>query len=129
MTRGSVANVKWTRNTLLYIYLGGETVMNRISRTAIALALSTTLFAVTAPAAQARGFANPQVPTFSGSWLDAALAWVGNLAIGAPQTREARSMAKSVIPITPPSVPIHGATPMTCSTIDPNGALTCHGGV
>jgi hypothetical protein len=103
--------------------------MNRISRTAMALALSTTLFAVTSPALQARPLPQLQVPSLSGSWLDDALAWVGNLAIGAPQTREARSMAKSVIPITPPSVPIHGATPMGCSTIDPNGVLTCHSGV
>jgi hypothetical protein len=104
--------------------------MNRISRTAMALALSTTLFAATAPALQARTLPQLQVPSLPGGWFDAVLAWAGGIVNGkTPHTQDVRSTAKSVIPIAPPSGPIHGATPMTCSTIDPNGVPNCHGGL
>jgi hypothetical protein len=104
--------------------------MNRISRTAMALALSTTLFAATAPALQARTLPQLQVPSLSGGWLDATLAWVGDLVSGkAPHAQSVRSTAKSGTLIIPPLGPIHGATPMTCSTIDPNGVPNCHGGI
>jgi len=96
--------------------------MNRISSTAVTAALAATLLVATAPAAQARNLAKPQ-PTASvvaGGLFDAAMSWLGSFFVGAPQRQTARSTEKlTYIPIPFPGGILR---PMTCSTIDPNGA-------
>jgi hypothetical protein len=97
--------------------------MNRIPRTAGTLVLTAALITTAVPAAQARVLAKPQAPSVSGSLLDAALAWLGNL--GAPAASRADGNKSTTI-LPPPPEPI--ARPMGCSTIDPNGTTVCHGG-
>jgi len=101
--------------------------MNRLPRTAGTLVLTAALLTAAVPAAQARTFAKPQAPSVSGTWFDAALAWLGDLSTPpAARTHQAPAMKSTTILIPPP--PGNGARPMGCSTIDPNGNTVCHGG-
>jgi hypothetical protein len=110
---------------LLYIYLRGEKVMNRISSTAVTVALAATLLVATAPAAQARNLAKPRpsASVATGGWFDAALNWLGGFIVGAPQGQAARGVEKATI--FPIPIPLK---PLTGSCIDPNGC-TFGGGV
>ncbi len=102
--------------------------MNRIPRTAGTLALTAALLTAAVPAAQARTLAKPQAPSISGSLFGAALAWLGDLGLGAPsaaRTHQAPTMKSTTI-LPPLLEPI--LRPMGCSTIDPNGNTVCHGG-
>jgi hypothetical protein len=107
---------------LLYIYLRGEKVMNRISSTAVAAALAATLLVAAAPAAQARNLAKPRpsASVVTGGWVDAALTWLGGFFVGAPQGQAARSTEKVTYPV-PLPLPGGGYRPMNGSCIDPNG--------
>jgi hypothetical protein len=102
--------------------------MNRIPRIAAALALSATLLSAAVPAAQARTFAQPHVPSVAGSWLDAALTWLGALGTSPTARTHQAPVVKSddpIVPIVPALVPglMH---PMCGSVIDPSGH--CGGG-
>jgi hypothetical protein len=112
-------NVKQARNLLLYIYLRGEKVMNRISSTAVTVALAATLLVAAAPAAQARSHAKPQpsASVVAGGLFDAALKWLGGFFVGTPNGQRARSTEKAIY--TPIEIP--PMRPMTGSCIDPNG--------
>jgi hypothetical protein len=111
--------------------------MNRFPRTSVTLALTALLIA-TVPAAQARTFAD-HAPSVSGSWFDAALAWLGDLGLtGAQAARSHQAPATKSTALPPPGeLNGGGIHPMGCSTIDPNGGtgatgagggLNCHGG-
>jgi hypothetical protein len=100
--------------------------MNHFPRTSVALAL-TALLSATVPAAHARTFADHS-PSVSGSWFDAALAWLGDLGVSSQPARAHQSPAVKSTTLPPPSGPTVGARPMGCSTIDPNGSTNCHGG-
>jgi hypothetical protein len=96
--------------------------MNRIPRTAAALALATALLGTAVPAAQARALTSPLSPSLSGGWFDAARVWLGALGVGAPQValaHRAPAMKSGIPPGTLPPGP--GAHPMTGSALDPNG--------
>jgi hypothetical protein len=77
--------------------------MNRISSTAVTVALAATLLVATAPAAQAREISKPRpaASAVTGGWFDAALAWLGGVLVSAPHGREARSTEKTTIYPTP----------------------------
>lgn len=94
--------------------------MNRISSTAVTVALAATLLVAAAPAAQARSHAKPQpaATVVTGGWVDAALAWLGGVFVSAPHGQEARSAEKTTIYPTPIVY-----KPMTGSCIDPNGCV------
>ena len=66
--------------------------MNRISSTAVTVALAATLLAATAPAAQARNLAKPQpsASVVAGGLFDAALSWLGSFFVTAPHGQAAR---------------------------------------
>jgi len=100
--------------------------MSRIPRTAGTLVLTAALITAAVPAAQARTLAKPQAPSVSGSLFNAALAWLGNLGIGASPAvaHQGPSMKSTILDPTG----IYTARPMGCSTIDPNGNTICHGG-
>lgn len=101
--------------------------MNRISTTAVTVALAATLLVATAPAAQARNISKPRpaASVVTGGWFDAALAWLGGFFVGAPRGQEARGAEK----VTYYPIPLDGGyKPMTGSCIDPNGC-TFGGGV
>jgi len=104
--------------------------MTRIPRTMIAVALTFALLAAAAPAAHARTVAKPLSSNpIIGSWLDATLAWVGNLVTGTP-TPHGKAPQGSKVTYTSGSGSSTGpgyARPMTCSTIDPNGSTNCGG--
>lgn len=95
--------------------------MNRISSTAVTVALAATLLVAAAPAAQARSHARPQpaVSVAAGGWFDAALNWLGGFFVGAPQGQAARSTEQ--VKIYP--IPLPPYKPMTGSCIDPNGCV------
>ena len=105
--------------------------MNRISSTAVTVALAATLLVATAPAAQARNLAKPRtsVSVVTGGWVDAALNWLGNFFVSAPQGQAVRSVEKDTT-VPPPPIPFPGGVyrPMNGSCIDPNGC-TFGGGV
>jgi len=95
--------------------------MNRISSTAVTVALAATLLVAAAPAAQARSHAKPQpaAVVVTGGWVDAALNWLGGFFVGAPHGQAARSTEKvTIFPI-----PLPPLRPMTGSCIDPNGCV------
>jgi hypothetical protein len=94
--------------------------MNRISSTAVTVALAATLLVATAPAAQARNLAKPRpaASVVTGGWVDAALNWLGGFFVGAPHGQTARSTEKALYPIEIPPL-----RPMTGSCIDPNGCV------
>lgn len=95
--------------------------MNRISSTAVTVALAATLLVAAAPAAQARSHARPQpvAAVVAGGWFDAALSWLGGFFVGAPHGQAVRSTEKgTVYPI-----PVPPRQPMTGSCIDPNGCV------
>jgi hypothetical protein len=101
--------------------------MNRISSTAVTVALAATLLVATAPVAQARNLAKPQpaASVAAGGLLDAALSWLGSFFVTTPQRQTARSTEKAttLYPIAlPPLRPLNG------SCIDPNGC-TLGGGI
>jgi hypothetical protein len=93
--------------------------MNRISSTAVTVALAATLLVATAPAAQARNLAKPRpsAAVVTGGWVDLALNWLTGFIVGAPQGQAARSVEKLTI------YPIPPLQPMTGSCIDPNGCV------
>lgn len=95
--------------------------MNRISSTAVTVALAATLLVAAAPAAQARSHAKPQsaAAVVTGGWVDAALNWLGGFFVGAPQGQAARSVEKA----TTYPIPIPPYKPMTGACIDPNGCV------
>lgn len=97
--------------------------MNRISSTAVTVALAATLLVAAAPAAQARSHAKPQsaAAVVTGGWVDAALNWLGGFFVGAPQGQTARSTEKVTTYPTPVPLPGGGYRPMNGSCIDPNG--------
>ncbi len=93
--------------------------MNRISSTAVTVALAATLLVATAPAAQARNLAKPRpsASVVTGGWFDAALSWLGGFIVSTPHGQAARSVEKlGIYPVPPPQ-------PMTGSCIDPNGCF------
>ncbi len=92
--------------------------MNRISSTAVTVALAATLLVAAAPAAQARNLAKPQTTAsvVAGGLFDAALKWLGGFFAGTPQGQTVRSTEKVGTPI-----PLPPMRPMTGSCIDPNG--------
>ena len=94
--------------------------MNRISSTAVTVALAATLLVAAAPAAQARNLAKPQssASVVAGGVFDAALKWLGGFFVGTPQGRTVRSTEKVTTPI-----PLPPMRPMTGSCIDPNGCV------
>jgi hypothetical protein len=109
--------------------------MNRIPRIASAAALTAALLTAAVPAAQARTLAQLQFPSVSGSWLDAALTWLGDLGLGnshvalAPRTPVMKTTPPIPIPVPPPGGPGHeGAHPMCGSVIDPSGHCGGTGG-
>ena len=90
--------------------------------------LSATLLIAAVPAAQARSL-DRHLVSQPGSWFDAALSWLSQQLVGAPQAPAARSPQNKAtgIPTTPG--PGHGATPMNGSCLDPNGVpRPCGGG-
>jgi len=78
--------------------------------------LSATLLIAAVPAAQARSLDRHFVPQ-PVSWFDAALSWLSQQLVGAPQAPAARSPQTKYIPVGKPL-----PQPMTGSCIDPNGA-------
>jgi hypothetical protein len=99
--------------------------MNRISSTAVTVALAATLLVAAAPAAQARNIAKPRpaaTVVVTGGWFDAALNWLGFF-VGAPQGQAARSVEKATTYPTPIPFPGGGYKPMNGSCIDPNGCV------
>ncbi|HTG33104.1 MAG TPA: hypothetical protein VLB76_09250 [Thermoanaerobaculia bacterium] len=96
--------------------------MNRISSTAVTVALAATLLVAAAPAAQARNLTKPQpsASVVAGGLFDAALKWLGGFFVGTPQGQTARSTEK----VTIYPIPLDGGyKPMTGSCIDPNGCV------
>jgi len=95
--------------------------MTRISRTVSAAVLSAALLVAVSPAAQARTLERHQAPRPAVSWLDMAIAWLGDFMVGTPRT--AQNFAKTT---TYTTYPISGGTgmnsPMTSSGLDPNGS-------
>jgi hypothetical protein len=79
--------------------------------------LSATLLIAAVPAAQARSL-DRHLVSQPGSWFDAALSWLSQQLVGAPQAPAARSPQTKYIPVSRPPV---GPQPMTSSCIDPNG--------
>jgi hypothetical protein len=96
-------------------------VMNRISRNVSAAVLCAALLVTVSPAAQARTPERRQAPRPAVSWLDMAVAWLGDFVIGTPRT--VQSFNKTT---TYPAYPISGGiglnSPMTSSGLDPNGS-------
>jgi hypothetical protein len=94
-----------------------------LPRTSAALVLTATLLSAAVPAAQARTLGSHQTPSLSGSWFDAAMAWLDSLGVTtSPTARSLQAPAvKSLIPPInlPPVVPV--AHPNSGSTLDPNG--------
>lgn len=86
---------------------------SRVATVAV-VALMVVLF--TAPAVQARSF-GPAGPSLSAGWLDAALAWVGQLLFGQEQPAPQKATAYTTY------IPIDGGgyTPNSGSCIDPEG--------
>ena len=85
--------------------------MNRISSTAVTVALAATLLVATAPAAQARNLAKPRpsASVVTGGWFDVALNWLGGFIVSAPQGQADRGVEKGTffpipIPIPPSAV-------------------------
>ena len=102
--------------------------MSRIPRTMIAVVLSFALLAAAAPAAHARTLAKPLSSNpVIGSWLDATLAWVGNLVTDTPHGKAPQGSKLTYTSGSGTSTGPGYARPMTCSTIDPNGSTTCGG--
>jgi hypothetical protein len=104
----------------------GENVMNRISRTTAAAALSAALLIAAVPAVQARTLDRHPTSQPAAGWFDATLTWLADVFAGAPQG-QARSpqMKTSSYPIGSGGY----AVPMTGSCIDPWGNATpCAGG-
>jgi hypothetical protein len=99
--------------------------MNRISSTAVTVALAATLLVAAAPAAQARGNARPQpvAAVVAGGWFDAALSWLDGFFAGAPHRQRVRSTEKGTIY----PIPIPPRQPMTGACIDPNGCALGNG--
>jgi hypothetical protein len=95
--------------------------MNRISSTAVTVALAATLLVAAAPAAQARNLAKPQpsASVVAGGLFDAALKWLGGFFVGTPNGQTARSREKALY--TPIEIP--PMRPMNGSCIDPNGCV------
>ena len=93
--------------------------MNR-SRTAFAvIAIAAIVFLSLAPAAEARSLrSKPSVSESGGSWLDAAMVWLGRLLPG--QGDATRTTEKAKPSDGWGSTPII-VTPYTGSCIDPNG--------
>lgn len=90
--------------------------------------LSAALLIAATPAAQARSF-DRHLVSQPASWFDAALTWLSDQLVGAPQAQSSRSPHNKAtgIPTTP--IPGHGATPMNGSCLDPNGVpRPCGGG-
>jgi hypothetical protein len=108
--------------------------MNRIPRIVPVVALTAALLSSAAPAAQARTFAQPQLPSVSGSWIGAALAWLGDLGLGSSHMAQApRTPVMKTTPIPIPVPPlggsgVGGAHPMCGSVIDPSGHCGGTGG-
>jgi hypothetical protein len=101
--------------------------MNRISRTAGTLVLTAALLSAAVPAAQARTLAKHQAPSVAAGWLDAALAWLGDLA--APHAAQAHQIpgvkSTTTVPVGEPDLTGIART-MCGSVIDPSGH--CSGG-
>ncbi len=99
--------------------------MNRIPRICLVVALSFVLLAAV-PAAHARTLAKPSSSnSVIGSWLDAALAWVGSFATG---TSHGQTVPGAKTTSTTTSGSGSGGSghvqPMTGTMIDPNGNCT-----
>jgi hypothetical protein len=100
----------------------------RITRIVPAVALTAALLS---SAAQARPVAQPQLPSVSGSWFGAALAWLGDLGLGSSHVAQTprTPVMKTTTPIPLPSGgPLFGAHPMCGSSADPNGHCSGTGG-
>lgn len=87
--------------------------------------LSAALLIAAAPAAQARSF-DRHLVSQPGSWFDAALTWLSEQLVGAPQAQSRSPHNKTTGILTTPGG--HGAVPMNGSCLDPNGAPRPCGG-
>src|SRR3978361_657962 len=104
----------------MYLFLERRNVMKLYPRIAAVGVLSAALLIAAAPAAQARSF-DRHLVSQPGSWFDAALTWLSEQLVGAPQAPAARSPHEKTTGILTPPLPGHGAVPMTGSCLDPNG--------
>jgi hypothetical protein len=93
--------------------------MNR-SRTAFAvIAIAAIVFLSLAPAAEARSLrSKPAVSESGGSWLDAAMVWLGRLL---PGQGDATRTTEKTKPVDGGGSTPGNVTPYTGSCIDPNG--------
>lgn len=103
--------------------------MTRISRTVSAVVLSAALLIAVSPAAQARTPERHQTPRPAVTWLDMALAWLGDFVAGPGhqgQTQKSPATKTYTYPATGTSGSggLGGVTTMCGSYIDPNGS--CH---
>jgi hypothetical protein len=100
--------------------------MNRNTRIFAVVVFSFVLLFTALPAAHARTLGNPPSshPVLSGIWLNATLGWMGNL-LGVTHSAQPAQRSEKIPLTSPPPGGI--ASPMTCSTIDPNGAASCGG--
>jgi hypothetical protein len=103
------------------------------SRIVPAVALTAALLSSAVPAAQARPLAQPQFPSVSGSWIGAALAWLGDLGLGSSHVAQAPRTpvmkTTTPIPVPPPGGPVYGGAHTMCgSVIDPSGHCGSTGG-
>jgi hypothetical protein len=100
-------------------------VMNRISRTVSAVVISTAMLVAVSPAAQARTPERHQAAKPAVTWLDMALAWLGDVLIGPAQPRETQkspAMKTNTLPTgASGSGGVGGVTTMCSSMVDPNG--------
>jgi hypothetical protein len=95
--------------------------MSRMPRICLVIALSFVLLAATVPAAQARTLAKSQSSnSVISSWLNAALAWIGDFVAGAPHGQTARG-TKTISTGISGDTTTGTARPMTGSCIDPSG--------
>lgn len=99
--------------------------MNRISRTVSAAVLSAMLFLAVAPAAQARTHERRQAPKPAVTWIDMALAWLGDLGLGIPAAQDF-TKTTTTTSTTYPTSGVGMSSPMTSSGLDPNGGGSTH---
>jgi hypothetical protein len=103
--------------------------MSRMPRICLVVTLSFVLLAATVPVAQARTLAKPQSSnSVISSWLNAALAWIGDFVVGSSHGQTAHG-TKTISTGTTDTT-TGTARPMTGSCIDPWGTpRPCTGGI
>jgi hypothetical protein len=96
--------------------------MSRIPRICLVLGLSFVLLAATVPAAHARTLTKPQsTNSILGNWLNATLAWMANLATGAPNGQAPHGSKWIYTSGSGTDTSTYTMKPMTGSCIDPGG--------